>query len=301
MQKDEMKIETVSSTEVLSTIISTEIDMQIATAKKFPRDLTVALKKIEIIANLTPAISESCVYALPRKVWNEDKGVNETKILQGPSVRLAEIVTSQYGNIRSGARVINNDGRTITAQGFCHDLETNNFIAIEVKRKITTKKGKTYSEDMQIVTGNAACKIAYRNAVFTVIPAALVGDIYDKLVEKNKGKEIDLPQRRANAIEWFARKGVTIEQLFETLDIKTIEEIDLEKLQILQGMKASINNQEFTVEELFPPKEPGNKEDKKETGNDLADKTKDMIDEALNKGKKKNGDGKGTQTDLPLQ
>lgn len=250
---EDMKIEQVTNTEVLSTLVYTEIDIAISTAKKYPRDLPTVMTRIESLVFMSEEITESCAYALPRKQLNEKTNQWETKILQGPSVRLAEIVASCYGNIRAGARVIGNDGRKITSQGFCHDLETNNFAAFEVQRKITNKHGRTYSEDMQIVTGNAASKIAYRNTVFTVVPAALITHIYEKILVKIKGKEIDLPKRRENALKWFSLKGVTDVQLFDALGIKNVEQIDLEKIQILAGMKASINNGEFTVEDLFPP------------------------------------------------
>lgn len=257
---EEMKITSVTDVEVLSTLVHTEIDIQIATAKKYPRaELAVIIKKIEDLVFLSEDITESCAYALPRK--ERDKKTNQwtTKIISGPSVRFAEIVAHCYGNIRCGARVVGNDGRKITSQGFCHDLESNVFAAFEVQRKITTSTGQTYSEDMQIITGNAASKIAYRVGIFSVIPAALVAVVFDKVLKKIKGKEEDLPQRREKAISWFTSKGVTDIQIFEVLGIKNAEQIDLEKLQILSGMKTSINTGEFTVEELFPPIDDKNK------------------------------------------
>jgi hypothetical protein len=279
---EDMKIEVIQNPEVLSTLISTEIDMQIATAKKYPRDVARAMKNIRTLALSSPGVTEACIYALSRKQKNQQTNRMETKIIQGPSVRLAEIVTSQYGNMRSGARVIGNDGRILTAQGFCLDLESNNFSAIEVRRKITNKLGQPYSEDMQILTGNAACKIAYRNAVFTVNPAVLFQDIIDELIVKNRGTVLDLPKRRENAMKWFSQRGVTDVQIFEHFEIKNIEQIDLEKMEILSGMKSSINNGEFTVEDLFPPAD-----DKKKNGKDKADAA---TQEALNMmdSKKKN-------------
>ncbi|MFN8826683.1 MAG: hypothetical protein ACK501_17070, partial [Planctomycetota bacterium] len=46
-------------------------------------------------------------------------------------------------------------------------------------RRITGKNGRRYSSDMIGVTGNAACSIALRNAVFRGIPRAFWIDIYD--------------------------------------------------------------------------------------------------------------------------
>lgn len=227
--------------DALSLITKAEIDTQIATAKAFPRSLKMFHDRALSMATLTEDIAASCSYSLPRG----------GKTLEGPSVRMAEIVVSSFGNIRSGARVIANDGKTITAQGICHDLETNNSVTVEIKRRITDKYGKTFNDDMQTVTGNAACAIAFRNAVFKVVPAALCQDIYDKAKEVARGTAETLVKRRDKAIDYFNSIGVKNEQIISVLEIKKIEDIDLDKLSILTGMKAAIKNGEATVTSLF--------------------------------------------------
>lgn len=227
--------------ESLSLITKAEIDVQISTAKAFPRSLKQFQDRAMSMATFSEEIAASCSYALPRG----------GKSLEGPSVRLAEIIVSSFGNIRSGARVIANDGKTITAQGICHDLETNNCVTVEVKRRITDKNGKTFNEDMQVVTGNAACAIAFRNAVFKVVPSALCQDIYDKAKEVARGTAETLVSRRNKAIEYFHFLKVTDEQICEVLEIKKVEDIDLEKLSVLTGMKAALKNGEVTIKSLF--------------------------------------------------
>ena len=227
--------------ESLSLITKAEIDVQISTAKAFPRSLKQFQDRAMSMATFSEEIAASCSYALPRG----------GKSLEGPSVRLAEIIVSSFGNIRSGARVIANDGKTITAQGICHDLETNNCVTVEVKRRITDKNGKTFNEDMQVVTGNAACAIAFRNAVFKVVPSALCQDIYDKAKEVARGTAETLVYRRNKAIEYFHFLKVTDEQICEVLEIKKVEDIDLEKLSVLTGMKAALKNGEVTIKSLF--------------------------------------------------
>lgn len=220
-----------------------EIDIQISTAKAFPRSLKTFLDRAMSMATLSEDIAAACSYTLPRGGKN----------LEGPTVRLAEIVCSSYGNIRAGARVIENDGKTVTAQGICHDLETNNCVTVEVKRKITDRNGKTFSEDMQVVTGNAACAIAYRNAVFKVVPSALCQDVYDKAKEVSKGTAETLVVRRNKAIEYFKSLGVNDKQICNVLEVKKIEDIDLEKLSILTGIKQAIKNGDTTAKEVFDP------------------------------------------------
>lgn len=245
------------SMEVLSLLTKAEIDTQIATAKAFPRSISSFMEKVRSIATVNEAVASSCGYALKRS------GTTIT----GPSVRFAEIVVSAYGNIRAAARVVANDGKTITAQGICHDLETNSVATIEVKRKITDKNGKTFSEDMQVVTGNAACAIAYRNAVFKVVPAALTEDIFDDVMRVSKGTLATLTSRREKAISWFSTVGVKPEDIFKKLEVKGIDDIDLEALHILNGFRSSIKNGESTVKEIFfeeeEPKAQVNKEEQR--------------------------------------
>lgn len=230
--------------ESLSLIIKAEIDTQIATAKAYPRSIKAFVDKAMSMATLNENVAASCNYSLPRA----------GKSLDGPSVRLAEIACASYGNIRSGARVISNDGKKITAQGICHDLETNNCVTVEVERRITDKHGKTFSEDMQIVTGNAACAIAFRNAVFKVIPFAMVQEVYDAAKEVAMGTAETLPARRQKAIDYFVKLGIKEPQICEALDVKRVEDIDLEKLFTLRGMATMIKNGESTIETLFPLK-----------------------------------------------
>ena len=240
MENSTVTLEVVSEN-ALSLITKAEIDVQISTAKAFPRSLKMFLDRAMSMATISEEVAASCNYSLPRG----------GKQLDGPTVRLAEIICSSYGNIRAGARVISNDGKTVTAQGICHDLETNYSVTVEVKRRITNKDGKTFNEDMQVVTGNAACAVAYRNAVFKVVPSALVADIYDKTREVARGTAETLPARRKKALDYLHSLNVTDKQICEVLDIKKVEDIDLDKLETLRGMATLIKNGESTVKDLF--------------------------------------------------
>lgn len=270
---EEMKFEMVQTAEALAVIVKSEIDMQIATAKAYPRSVTKFRSKVLELATINEDVAESCTYALPVKETVGNSTV--TKSLTGPSVRLAEIVCSNYGNVRAGARVIANDGKQITAQGIFHDLESNVAIQFEVRRSIRTKTGKMYSDHLQVVTGNAACAIAFRNVVFKGIPGAYITDIYEKIQEVAKGTTETLGKRRDKAIKFFTERKVKLEQILEVLGVAGVEEIDLDKLAILSGMKASMVNGEVTeIQDLFQPQE----KDSKETGKKANGDAMNMMD-----------------------
>lgn len=232
------------SADSLSLITKAEIDVQISTAKAYPRSVQKSIQKAISLATTNEHVAESCGYAIPRG----------GKTIEGPSVRLAEIVAASFGNLRSGARVIANDGKTVTAQGICHDLETNNAVTVEVKRKITDKNGNKFSEDMQVVTGNAACAIAYRNAIFKVIPAALIDSVYVEVKKVARGTSKTLEVRRKAAVSYFNGLGVKNTKICEVLGVKKIGDIDLDALEKLTGFKTAIKGGDSTKEEIFEVK-----------------------------------------------
>lgn len=251
----------ISQVDTLQAMTRQEIDMQIATAKQYPRNLELVSNNIRALAMFDEDTMESCLYSLER---TDKDGVKKT--IEGPTVRLAEICVSQWGNLRTGKRIIGNDGKRITAQGICFDLETNVSSTIEMQRRITTSKGFTYSEDMQVMTGNAAASIAFRNAVFTVIPKVVVNnvlkEIKDKMMQKAKA---DPDKKRQEVLNWFHGKGVTDAELCAYLGIKDVKVISAEHIVKLRGVATAIQEGVTTVDDTFRPKVEQTPDEKKET------------------------------------
>jgi hypothetical protein len=227
-----------------------QIDMQIATARRYPRQLSLVKSNMLSFATLDEETAAGCFYTLPGR-----KG-GDGKPLQGPSVRLAEIALSCYQHLRAGSRIIEDDGKFITAQGVVHDLENNVVVSIEVKRRITTKEGKRYSDDMIATTGNAACSIALRNAAFRVIPMALVKPVYDAAKKLAIGDGKSLVQRRAASVDHFAKMGVSKEQICAALEVRSVDDIQLSHLEMLIGYATAIKDGDVTVDEVFSAKKP---------------------------------------------
>lgn len=242
----ENEIIEVNQVDMLQAINRAEADIQIATAKQYPRDLTAVLNKIATYATMDKETAEDCFYVLRRK----DASGQDT-VIEGLSVRMAEIIAGAWGNLRVQTRIVGNDGRMITAQAICHDLETNVAVSKEVKRSIMTKKGYTYSQDMQVVTGNAASSIAFRNAVLTVIPKAVTKRIINEVKQVALGQSIDLETSRQNIIGYFGKLGVSQQQLFDYLGISKVEEIDKQRVFELRATANAIKEGTTTVQETF--------------------------------------------------
>ena len=247
MENSQVQTLEVMQAETLQSMDRAEIDMQIATAKRFPRNIQQCLDNIRALSMIDEETMESCFYHLERK----DKD-GQIKEIEGMSVRMAEIFVSCWGNLRVATRIIGNDGRKITAQGICFDVQNNVAVSSETSRRITNKSGKTYSDDMQIVTGNAASAIAFRNAVFKVIPAAVTKSVTNeiklKLLEMTSTK---INQKRRNAVEWFTKRGVTEDELRKYLGTDNLETISAEEIVELRGVATAIREGSSSIDEVF--------------------------------------------------
>ena len=95
-----------------------------------------------------------------------------SKTIEGPSARFAEVIASAWGNSRAGARVIDDRGDFVVAQGVFHDLERNVAITYEVQRRITDRQGRRFKTDMIGVTANdeahAARRLGFRGRILRV-------------------------------------------------------------------------------------------------------------------------------------
>jgi hypothetical protein len=244
MSEDNFEIQIVNQ-EVIEAQNKAEIDSQIATAKKYPRDITRSKQNAITIATMDEDTAKSCGYAVPRA----------GKTISGPSVHLAKIIVQQWGNLRVDTKVVAVDAKTITSQSVCHDLENNVAIRVEVKKSIMGKQGR-FSEDMIIVTGNAANSIAMRNAVFTVIPKSVTDAIYKAAQEKIVGDisdETKFITKRAQVFAGFKDTyGISEERVLQAIGLKAMGQVKGEHLKELIGIAQGIKDGDTTVDEAFP-------------------------------------------------
>lgn len=232
----------VRATTGLDALARSEIDVQVATAHRYPRNIGLAVKRAESMAVLDEETAISCFYALPR----------EGKTIEGPSVRLAEIFSSSWGNLRAGSRIVDEGDKFIVAQGFCHDLETNNAYGAEVAQRITKKNGQRYNDDMVGVAAAAAQAKAYRNAVFKVIPRAYINKVMRAAKAVAVGDASTLVSKRTKAIEWFGKVGVLPDRILAKLGRASVEDVTLDDIGVLLGLSTAIRDRMTTPDEAFP-------------------------------------------------
>jgi hypothetical protein len=237
-----------------------QVDIQIATARKYGRTIAAVKTRMMEFATLDEETAASCFYTLPAR-----KG-GDGKPLYGPSVRLAEIALASYHHMKAGSRIISDDGKFITAQAVVHDLFNNVSVSIEVKRRVTDKNGRRYSDDMIATTGNAATSIALRNAVFRVVPRTLINSVYDAARQVAVGDVKSLVTKRAKIIDRLGKMGVTLDRVLAVLGVSKLDDVGLDKMEILIGLGTSIKDGELSLEDAFPL--PGAKQEEpvKEAG-----------------------------------
>lgn len=244
--EDQVREMATAESATTSLLANSEINQQIATAHRYPRSIRRFLDEAKQLVTLTADVAGECIYALPR----------DGKTIEGPSARFAEILAHSWGNARAGARVVDDSGDFVTAQGVFHDLEKNVAITYEVKRRIVDKYGKRYKPDMIGVTSNAACSIALRNAVLKGVPKAFWSTIYDEARKVIMGDAKTLVNRRSDALAFLQKFGATEAMVLQLLDVAGVEDITLEHLVTLRGIATAIKDSDTTVEQAFAVAEP---------------------------------------------
>jgi len=243
--EDDVREVVTAESGTLAILNSSEIDRQIATAHKYPRSIKRFRADMFDLVTLTEDVARECIYALPRK--QDGKRIT----IEGPSARFAEIVAHSWGNARAGARVVDDSGDFVTAQGVFHDLQANVAITYEVKRRITDRDGRRYSADMIMTTANAACSIALRNAVLKGVPKAMWVDAYDAARQITLGDAKTLATRRAQALQVMQKFGMDADQVCTVLGVPGVDDIGLEELLTLNGMRTALKDGDTTVERLM--------------------------------------------------
>jgi hypothetical protein len=248
-----------------------EVKGQIFMAKQFPRNVFQSEQRI--LDNCKrESLAKVAVYQYPR---------GGTKV-EGPSIRLAEVLAQNWGNLSFGVKELEQREGESVAMAYAWDLETNvrqeKIFTVKHSRKA---KGQIKRLDdprdiYELVANNGARRV--RACILGIIP----GDIVDKAVEQCNNTlrgngDKPLKDRVNSALNAFKKYRVTQEMIEEKFgyNADSFTEFDLvELVKIFNSLKDGVGK----VEEWFP-KEPAkkgssalakdfNKEDKPSTTKD---------------------------------
>lgn len=244
---DKPSLEVMDSS-AIEAIQRAEIDVAVATARRFKRDVAASLKTCRELALRNPKIADKCNYALPRG----------NKRLIGPSIHFARIVKYSWGHLNSGSQVIWCNRDYARVLGVCHDMQTNVREANIMDWPVQPPHNKTperWKDQMNLAT-RAGTAVAERNAIFGCIPMVLFEDVLEeaKLLAVGKGKSFI--ESRNNAVSACKELKITQPMIYRALEVSGLESITTDHLIWLHAALQSIREQVSTVEELFGPEKP---------------------------------------------
>lgn len=190
-----------------------EVQAAMAIAKRFPRNQAQAADRI-LIACQRPSLAEGALYSYSR-------GGTE---ITGSSIRLAEAVAQQWGNIQFGIRELEQRYGESTVEAYAWDLETNTrqVKVFQVKHLRHTKKGSYALQDprdiYEMVANQGARRL--RACILGIIPGDVVESAVSQCESTLKASADISPEAVKKMAKVFAEIGVTREMLEKRIQRK---------------------------------------------------------------------------------
>lgn len=227
----------------------TAIQSQVATAKRYPRDLTRVKQQINAML-ADSQVAASCVYDRP---VGKDKTGNVIRA-RGMSIRMAELLASSWGNLRFGSQIVDLTPTHVTARAFAWDLETNVSAATETRESCVDAAGRPFGERQRMVIAKAAAKKALRDAILSVIPRAVSEPVYRRCLEILAAKSRVRPTAEdiASIRAELAALNVTDERALAALGVQGWDQATMAHIAQLRATLAAIEAEETTPEIAFP-------------------------------------------------
>lgn len=284
--------------EIAQTRAAQEVQAAMVVAKRFPRDQVSAFQSI-MDACKRKSLAVKSQYAYPRG--------NET--VSGPSIRLAEVMAQNWGNLDFGiVETEQRDGES-TMCAYCWDQQTNvrQTRIFTVKHERHTRRGSYRLSDPRDIYEMCANQGArrLRACILGVIPADVVEAAIEQCDKTLAGDTKEpLVDRTRKMVKFFEEKyGVSAAQVEARLGhrLDAITEIEL---VTLRKIATSLQDNMASVESFFPSEhqqaEPG-----KPATQALADRlagrgTKPGQEAAGNRGEQEQ-DAPAPQTSTPQQ
>src|SRR5882672_1492832 len=222
-------------------VTKAEIDIQVSAANQYPRNIKNCLSEAEELVSMDEETAQQCIYALP---VGKD-------VIQGPSVRLAEIMVSAWGNLRVSCRITEISDKHVVVTGACWDVQKGTIWEAPVRRTIQNKRGGPPNDFMINNTVNAASSIAVRNAIFRTIPKSYVNRVYEIAKKAAIGDVKSIAIRRQKAFDYFGKMGITRDKILTYYALSDVDQITTDHLTQMIGAINALKEGTVSVEQLF--------------------------------------------------
>jgi hypothetical protein len=208
-----------------------EIQAAMIVAQKCPRDQERAINAI-MTACKRKTLAEKAMYSYPR-------GGQE---ITGPSIRLAEAMAQNWGNLQFGIQEIESKSGTPGVAGeslmraYCWDMETNvrremTFTVRHIRDKRSGGERLTGERDIYELIANQGAR-RLRSCILAVIPGDVVESACEQCETTLKGGKEPLIDRVRTMITKFSELGVTQEMIEKKLmhKVAAVNETELVNL-----------------------------------------------------------------------
>lgn len=182
---------------------SQEVMGAIFAAKRFPRDTFTSFNNIMKECERYQ-LAEKARYSFPRG--------NQT--VSGPSIRLAEVIVRQWGNIDCGIRELEREDGKSVMQAYAWDLETNfrvtrNFTVEHIRDTKQGRRKLTDQRDIYELTASQGAR-RLRACMLEIVPGDVVEAAEEKIKETLKAgpKGITREDRVRKMVAAFDKLGV---------------------------------------------------------------------------------------------
>lgn len=236
------------------------LDVMLDVARRSPRNLEIVLAVAKQEIAIVPELAKRCYYSIP---FN-DKDSDSKKMVEGPSIKLANIVSRLFKNCVVSGRIVEDEPSRVKVEGLCYDLENNvlRTAPISVSKTYVQKGGKGlkfFPADQLNRQVQAGISKGVRNAVFNVVPTWLV----DQCFQYAKHLVLNPPAKQGVTVKSIQQRIMDAKALFKKDYKVTDAEIDkliLERfdgqddnsvLVGLIGLDTALQEKQTTVDEAF--------------------------------------------------
>lgn len=183
-----------------------EVQAMMVIAKRFPRDQVQAMDRI-LQACTRPTLAEGALYSYNRG------GSDVT----GPSIRLAEAIAQNWGNLQFGIRELSQANGESTVEAFAWDIENNTrqLKVFQVPHIRYTRSGSKRLEDprdvYELVANQGARRL--RACILGVIPGDVVESAVHQCETTLTASADTSPDAVKKMVDAFGQYGITREQI----------------------------------------------------------------------------------------
>jgi len=245
------RTQTSAMTEISKSKAVQEIQAALTIAKNFPRDINYAYQRT-IEACKRPFLAQKAMYSYPRG----------GQTITGPSIRLAEVLAQNYGNLDFGVRELDRRDGISIAESYCWDMETNTrkVLTFEVKHEVKLKSGAIKKLDdprdiYENVANNGARRL--RACILAIIPIDIVDAAVQQVqatIAKGDGKPL-LDRARVMVSAFKEHFGVTLEMIEARLEHK-LDLITSAEFVELAGVYNSLKDNQASRADYFKMESP---------------------------------------------